>query len=249
MADSEATENVTQDLSNLDRVTHVPKLGRHNPFSAKQLTTAFDAPMRVNPAAATIRARFGRKTLVCRSLRPETGFLQIKARRHADMKEPQTPLTTARSRVMTRSNPRHIMEFHRLLGHPSEEITRGTARMSSVPQMGTLSPHVQCSESRVRRYAVPKSTESRTNERAERFFIDITGPFHVTSLGGNRYAMLCVDDFTRFKFTRFLKQKSDAANELRELVAKHTAPAGIKIGTVRTDGGREFEVEFQSLLK
>ena len=101
----------------------------------------------------------------------------------------------------------------------------------------------------MRRYAEPKPTESRTNERAERFFIDITGPFHVTSLGGNRYAMLCVDDFTRVKFIRFLKHESDAAKELRELVAEHIAPAGIQIVTVRTDGGGEFEGEFQLLLK
>ena len=101
----------------------------------------------------------------------------------------------------------------------------------------------------VRPYAVPKWTESRANERAERFLIDITGPFLATSLGGTRYAMLCVDDFTRFKFVRFLKHKSGATKELRELVAKHTAPSGIKIDTVRTDGGGEFEGEFQSLLK
>ena len=58
-----------------------------------------------------------------------------------------------------------------------------------------------------------------------------------------------MDDFTRFKFIRFLKHKSDAAKELRELVAEHIAPAGIKIGTVRTDGGGEFKGEFQSLMK
>ena len=108
---------------------------------------------------------------------------------------------------------------------------------------------MQCSESRVRRYAVPKSTESPTNERAEQFFIDITGPFHATSLGGNQYAMLCVDDFTHFKFVRFIKHRSDAKKELRELVAEHIASAGIKIGTACIDGGEEFEGEFQSLLK
>ena len=151
--------------------------------------------------------------------------------------------------VTARANPGHIVEFHRLLGHPSEEITRGMARMSGVPLTGTWRPCVQRSETRVRRYAVPKSTESRANERAEPFFLDITGSFHATSLGGNRYAMLCVDDFTRFKFIRFLKHKSDAAKELRELVAEHIAPSGIKIDTVRTDGGGEFEGEFQSLLK
>ena len=101
----------------------------------------------------------------------------------------------------------------------------------------------------MRRYAVPKSTESRTNERAERFIADITGPFHVTSLGGNQYAMLCVDDFTYFKNIRFFKHKNDAEKELRKLVAEYIAPGGIKIGTVRTDGGGEFEGEFQSLLK
>ena len=37
--------------------------------------------------------------------------------------------------------------------------------------------------------------------------------------------------------------------ELRDLVAEHIAPAGIKIGIVRIDGGGEFEGEFQSLLE
>ena len=184
-----------------------------------------------------------------RSLHPETGLLEIKARRRTDMKETIMPLTTVRSMVTSRADPRQIMEFHRLLGHPSEEITRGTARMSGVPLTGTWNPCVQCSESGVRRYAVPKSTESRTNERAERFFIDITGPFHVTSFGGNRCTMLYVNDFTRFKFIRFLEHESDAAKELRELVAEHIAPASIKIGIVRTDGGGEFGGEFQSLLE
>ena len=246
--DNDTFKGVTRELT-FDRVAHVPKLGRHNLFSTKRLTTAFDAPMRVYPAAATIRPSFGRKTLVFHSPRPETGLLEIKTRRRADMKEPLTPITAARSMATARANPRHIMEFHRLLDHPSEEIARGTARMSSVPLKGTWSPCLQCSESRVRRYAVPKSTENRTNKRAERFFVDITGPFHVTSFGGNRYAMLCVDDFTRFKFIRFLKHKSDHAKKLRELVAEHIAPAGIKIGTVRIDGGGEFEGEFQTLLK
>ena len=169
-------KGATRELT-LDRVAQATKLGRHNLLSTKRLTTAFDAPMRVYPTAATIRPRFDRKTLVFRSLRPETGLLEIKARRRADMKKPLTPLTTGRAIVTARANLRHIMEFHRLLGDPSEEITRGTARMSGVPVTGTWSPCVQCSESRVRRYAVPKLTESRTNERAERCFIDITGPF------------------------------------------------------------------------
>ena len=159
--DNGTFRGATRELT-LDRVAHVPKLGRHNLLSAKRLTTAFDAPMPVYPAVATIRPRFGRKALTFRSLRSETGLLEIKARCRADMKE---PLRTARLMVTARANLRQIMEFRRLLGHSSEEITHGTARMSGVvPLTGTWSPSVQYSESRMRRYAVPKSTESRTNE-------------------------------------------------------------------------------------
>ena len=247
--DNGTFKRTTRELT-LDRVAYVPKLGRHNLLSTKRLTIAFDAPMRVYSAAATIRPRFGRKTLVFRSLRPETGLLEIKAHRRADMRESQTPLMTARSMETVRANPRHIMEFHRLLGHPNRGDHARNGAHVGCPVNGNVKP--MCAvlgRPRVRRYVVPKSTKSRTNERVERFFIDITGPFHVASLGGHPYAMLCVDGFTCFKLFRFLKHKSDAAKELLELVVEHIAPAGIKIGTVRTDDGGEFEGEFLLLLK
>ncbi|CAN0108633.1 unnamed protein product, partial [Ascophyllum nodosum] len=57
--------------------------------------------MRVYPAAAPIRPCFSRKALAFRSLRPD--LLEIKVGRHADMKEPQTSLTTARSMVTVRA--------------------------------------------------------------------------------------------------------------------------------------------------
>ena len=90
----------------LDHVAYGPKLRRLNLLSTKRVTAAFGAPMRIYPAVATIRLRFGRKALVFRSLRPETGFFETKAHRRADMKKPQTPLTTARSTVTARATKR-----------------------------------------------------------------------------------------------------------------------------------------------
>ena len=80
--DNGTLKEATRELT-LNRVAHVPNQGRHKLISTKQLTTVFDAPMRVYPATATIRPHFGRKTLLFRSLRPEAGFLEIKARRRA----------------------------------------------------------------------------------------------------------------------------------------------------------------------
>ena len=49
------------------------------------------------------------------------------------------------------------------------------------------------------RHAVPKSTETRPDKRAGKVFIDLAGPLHVESLAGSRFAMLCVDEFSRYK--------------------------------------------------
>ena len=51
--------------------------------------------------------------------------------------------------------------------------------------------------------------------REGRLFIDFSGPFHETSLGGMRFVMLCVDVFSMYEFVRFLRKKSDATEGLR----------------------------------
>ena len=238
----------TQKLT-LERVVHMPGLGKHNLISAKALAKMLDAPMRVYPAAAVIQPRHGGKSLVFRTLRPGNGLFEIKARRCAIAQQTQESPALSKSLVAGRRPKRDIMEFHRLLGHPGEDITRETARTTDVQLTGTWAPCVQCSEARVRRYAVPKTTDSRADRRAGRFFLDITGPFHETSLAGSRFAMLCVDDFSRFKITRFLKCKSDATAAMREIIATQVSPLGLKIGAVRTDGGGEFDGRFQNLLQ
>ena len=100
----------------------------------------------------------------------------------------------------------------------------------------------------MRRHAVPKSIDNRAERCAGRLFVDLSGPFQETSLGGNRYAMLCVDDFSRYKFVRFLSKKSDATEELQVLINDEIDSQGLQISIVRTDGGREFDGRFQTFL-
>lgn len=56
------------------------------------------------------------------------------------------------------------------------------------------------------RHAVPKSTENRDDRGAGKLFIDLSGPFHETSLGGMKFVTLYIDDFSRYKFLRFLRK-------------------------------------------
>ena len=69
-----------------------------------------------------------------------------------------------------------------------------------------------------------------------------------TSLGGSKYVMICVDDFSRFKIVRAPKRNTDAAAALRNIIAEYITPAGLKIDSIRTDEGGDFEGKFQQVL-
>ena len=51
------------------------------------------------------------------------------------------------------------------------------------------------------------------------FFVHLVRSMPTTSLGGSKYVMICVDDFSRFKIVRFLN-KSDAAAALRSITTE-----------------------------
>ena len=89
---------------------------------------------------------------------------------------------------------------------------------------------------------------TREERRAGRLFVDLSGPFHEASLGGNRYVMLCVDYFFRYKFVRFLRKKNDATEGLQDIINDEIAPQGLQIGIVRTDGEEEFDGRFQTFV-
>ena len=65
------------------------------------------------------------------------------------------------------------------------------------------------------RNVVPESTEIRADKRAGRVSIDLTGPLHVESLAGSRFAMLCVDDFSRYKIVAFMAKRAMSRRYLR----------------------------------
>ena len=143
---------------------------------------------------------------------------------------------------------RGVMEAHRLLGHPSEQVTRDTAKQLGVELSGPWTPCAACSKAKARRNAVPQSTNTCSTRRAGRLFVDLGGSMPAMSLGGSKYVMTCVDDFSRFKTVRFLRKKSDAAALLRNIIVEYITTTGLKISSIRTDEGGEFEGEFQQVL-
>nr|KAJ0197446.1 hypothetical protein LSAT_V11C700383020 [Lactuca sativa] len=70
--------------------------------------------------------------------------------------------------------------------------------------------------------------------------MDLFGPIPVRSLGGNKYTLVIVDEFTRFTWMVFLKKKSHVAQEIISLIRKNETLTCLKVKQLRSDHGTEF---------
>ena len=63
---------------------------------------------------------------------------------------------------------RDVMEVHRMLAHPSEDITRKTAEMMGIETTGQWGACEACFQAKAKRHAVPKKTDERASVRTRK---------------------------------------------------------------------------------
>lgn len=115
------------------------------------------------------------------------------------------------------------------------------------------------------RQAIPKKAYSRSTKLLELVHSDVNGPIEVPSLGGSRYFVTFIDDYSRWTTLYTMKAKSEVFNcfkQYHSYAEKHT---GARIGSVnvikrtqktaqevqalRTDNGGEYlSNEFKSYI-
>nr|GEY81215.1 retrovirus-related Pol polyprotein from transposon TNT 1-94 [Tanacetum cinerariifolium] len=79
----------------------------------------------------------------------------------------------------------------------------------------------------------------------ELIHMDLFGPFVIRSYGGNRYTLVIADDYSRYTWTSFLKDKIEAFDQFKIFSKKIQNQLGCTIVSIRTDHGREFDNEVQ----
>lgn len=70
---------------------------------------------------------------------------------------------------------------------------------------------------------------------------DLVGPMDEEALGGGLYALVVLDDATRYSEVRCLEAKSDAATALLEVIALWETRQERRLKVLRTDEGKEFD--------
>ena len=80
-----------------------------------------------------------------------------------------------------------------------------------------------------------------TSRCLELLHVDLMGPTRTESLGGKRYIMVIVDDFSRYTWVEFLREKSEAYEKMEVLCKRLQNEKGVSIVKIRSDHGKKFE--------
>ncbi|GJX43201.1 retrovirus-related pol polyprotein from transposon TNT 1-94, partial [Tanacetum coccineum] len=139
--------------------------------------------------------------------------------------------------------------WHRRLGHANMRLIQSLASKELVRNLPKLrfDQHF-CDACKIGKQAHVSHKAKNivsTTRCLELLHMDLFGPSAVRSYGGNRYTLVIVDDYSRYTWTRFLKNKTEAFDQFKIFSKKIQNQLGCTIVSIRTDHGREFDNEVQ----
>src|SRR3954454_4315104 len=97
-----------------------------------------------------------------------------------------------------------------------------------------------CALGKSHRSPMPDQGTTRATQLLELVHSDICGPMQVNSLGGKRYFITFVDDYSRVVVVRAIARKSEAYESFLIYKAWAENVTGHRIKTFRSDGGGEY---------
>ena len=108
--------------------------------------------------------------------------------------------------------------FHHMLGHPNDVVVRATAQKMGLTIHPKEDVCENCAMAKSKSKKIPKSNHSNlATKKGDRMMFDIAS-IKVSSQGGNKYWLLVLDEFTKMKWSFFLKKKSDLGSTLLHFV-------------------------------
>ena len=80
-----------------------------------------------------------------------------------------------------------------------------------------------------------------TSKPLELLHMDLFGPSRVKSFGGNYYAFVIVDDYSRYTWTLFITHKSEVFDTFRKFLKRVQNEKNNNVVSIRSDHGGEFD--------
>jgi transposase InsO family protein len=80
-----------------------------------------------------------------------------------------------------------------------------------------------------------------TSRPLELLHMDLFGPVAYLSIGGSKYGLVIVDDFSRFTWVFFVQDKFETQGTLKRFLRRVQNDFELKVKNIRSDNGSEFK--------
>ena len=98
-----------------------------------------------------------------------------------------------------------------------------------------------CQKGKQRKASFKSKSISSIDEPLKLLHMDLFGPVNIMSISKKKYALVIVDDFTRFSWTFFLHSKDEASQLIINHIKNVETGSKWKVATIRSDNGTEFK--------
>jgi GAG-pre-integrase domain/Integrase core domain len=140
----------------------------------------------------------------------------------------------------------HSWLWHRRLAHISVDTIKNVIKLEAVRGLPIKKMELDhlcdaCVKGKQTKSSFKAKDMVSTSQPLQLIHIDFFGPINVPSLGKKRSVCIIVDDYSRYTWVIFLSQKSDTYVNFVEYYNRVENEKGLKINTIRSDHGGEFE--------
>ena len=160
------------------------------------------------------------------------------------------------STIFCRSARVDMLELcHQRFGHANFKQVAKVSKLEAVvgpPNFGKMEKTIcgACQIGKQTKSNHYKVNVISTSHYLELLHVDLMGPTRTESLGGERYIMVIVDDFSRYTSLEFLREKSEACKKMEIMCKRLQNEKGVSIAKIRSDHGKEFEdARFESFCE
>ncbi|GBN49452.1 Retrovirus-related Pol polyprotein from transposon TNT 1-94 [Araneus ventricosus] len=148
--------------------------------------------------------------------------------------------------------------IHKKLCHVNIPIIKDMCKNKSVKGLEKVNIKIDnesciaCNVGKATRTSLKKNYVYKrvTKSVLDKVHMDLWGPAPINSLGGSKYFLSIIDDFSRKIDVFTLKSKSEVFSIFKEYLSRVQCELGRKLKSVRTDNGMEFcHKDFETFLR